>query len=47
MHPLNVELILGHAIGLSDSYYQPTEKEILEDYLKALDLFTIIISKNS
>jgi len=27
MHPLNDELILGHAIGLSDSYYQPTEKK--------------------
>ena len=41
MRPLNVELTLGHDIGLSGSYYKPTEKEILEDYLKAVDLLTI------
>jgi hypothetical protein len=41
MRPLNVELTLGHDIGLSGSYYKPTEKEVLEDYLKAVDLLTI------
>jgi hypothetical protein len=41
MRPLNVEITLGHDIGLSSSYYKPTEKEILEDYLKAIDLLTI------
>ena len=41
MRPLNVEISLGHDIGLSDSYYKPTEKEVLEDYLKAVDLLTI------
>jgi hypothetical protein len=41
MCPLNVEITLGHDIGLSGSYYKPTEKEILEDYLKTVDLLTI------
>src|SRR5215203_5806086 len=41
MRPLNVEITLGHNIGLSGSYYKPTEKEVLEDYLKAVDLLTI------
>jgi hypothetical protein len=41
MRPLNVEITLGHDIGLSGSYYKPTEKEVLEDYLKAVDLVTI------
>ena len=36
MHPLNVELILGHAIGLSDSYYQPTEKKNFRGLFKSL-----------
>ncbi len=41
MRPLNVEITLGHNIGLSGSYYKPTGKEILEDYLKATGLLTI------
>jgi len=41
MRPINVEMTMGHNIGLSDCYYRPTEKEILNDYLKAVDLLTI------
>jgi hypothetical protein len=41
MKPINVELIMGHDIGISESYYKPTELEVLEDYLKAADLLTI------
>ncbi len=41
MKPANVELLLGHSIGISDSYYRPTEKDLLEDYLKAVPLLTI------
>lgn len=41
MKPLNVELLMGHDFGISDSYYRPTEKEVLDDYLKAIDLLTI------
>jgi predicted nucleic acid-binding Zn-ribbon protein len=33
--------LMGHNIGLSKSYYKPTEKELLEDYLNAIDLLTI------
>ena len=32
---------MGHNIGISKSYYKPTEKEVLEDYLKAVDLLTM------
>ena len=28
-------------IGISDSYYRATEKEVLEDYLKAIELLSI------
>lgn len=35
------ELILGHSIGLGNSYYRPTSDELLGEYLKAVDLLTI------
>jgi hypothetical protein len=41
MKPINVELTMGHDIGVSASYYKPTEVQVLEDYLKAADLLTI------
>jgi hypothetical protein len=41
MNRLNSELLLGHAIGLSSSYYRPTEQELLQDYLKAVPSLTI------
>ncbi|MDN5845899.1 MAG: hypothetical protein L0H53_06450 [Candidatus Nitrosocosmicus sp.] len=41
MRPINVEITMGHNIGLSDCYYRPTEKEVSNDYLKAVDLLTI------
>jgi hypothetical protein len=41
MRPINVEITMGHDIGISASYYKPTEKEVLDDYLKAVDLLTI------
>jgi hypothetical protein len=34
-------MLLGHSIGLSDSYYKPTEKEMLTEYLKVVDALTI------
>jgi len=34
MRPINVEITMGHDIGISGSYYKPTEKEVLEDYVK-------------
>ena len=41
MKPINVEITMGHNIGLSASYYKPKEKEVLEDYIKAVNLLTI------
>lgn len=41
MKSINIELLMGHSIGISDSYYRITESELLEDYLKAVDLLTI------
>ena len=41
MKSINVEILMGHSIGVSDSYYKPKENEILDDYLKAVDSLTI------
>lgn len=41
MKPINVETLMGHRPGISDSYYRPTESELLEDYLKVVDHLTI------
>jgi hypothetical protein len=41
MKPINVEITMGYDIGISASYYKPTEREVLEDYLKAIPLLTI------
>jgi hypothetical protein len=41
MRPINVEITMGHNIGVSESYYKPTEREVMEDYLKAIELLTI------
>ncbi|KAA2282963.1 hypothetical protein [Candidatus Nitrosocosmicus sp. SS] len=41
MRPINVEITMGHNIGLSDCYYRPTEREVSDDYLKAVDLLTV------
>ena len=27
MKPINVEILIGHSVGTSDSYYEPTETE--------------------
>lgn len=41
MKSINVEILMGHTIGVSDSYYKPTERELLADYLKAESLLSI------
>jgi hypothetical protein len=41
MKPANVEVTMGHDLKTSESYWKPTEREILEDYLKAVPLLTI------
>jgi hypothetical protein len=42
MRPINVETLMGHSTGISDSYYKPNEKELLDDYLKATDELTFL-----
>jgi len=41
MMPINIEILMGHSVGLSDSYYRATERDLLEDYLKAVRDLTI------
>jgi hypothetical protein len=41
MKPINVELTMGHDIGISASYYKPTIQEVLEDYIKAVPFLSI------
>jgi hypothetical protein len=41
MMPANVETLMGHHIGVSESYWRPTDQEVLEDYLKAVPLLSI------
>jgi site-specific recombinase XerC len=41
MKPINIEKLLSHSIGISNSYYRPTDTELLEDYLKAVGSLTI------
>ncbi|MGD1838537.1 MAG: hypothetical protein ACPKPY_10840 [Nitrososphaeraceae archaeon] len=35
MRSINIEILLGHNIGVSSSYYKPKEQEVLNDFLKA------------
>jgi integrase len=42
MKSINVELLMGHNIGVSGHYYRPAESDILEDYMThAADGLTI------
>lgn len=41
MKSINIEILMSHSIGVSDSYYKPKETEILQDYLKAVESLTI------
>jgi hypothetical protein len=41
MKPINIEKLMNHSVGISDSYYRATENELLEDYLRAVELLVI------
>ena len=45
MKSLDVEMLLGHGVGLADNYYRPQESEILEEYLKAVQGLTILTTR--
>jgi len=42
MRSINVEILLDHSTGISDSYYRPNENELLKDYLNAIPELTIL-----
>jgi integrase len=46
MRSINIETLMGHSIGISDSYYRATEDEILNDYLKATENYLTINDQN-
>jgi integrase len=33
MKPIDVETLMGHSTGISDSYYRPTEHDLMQSYL--------------
>lgn len=41
MKSINVEICMGHNIGVSKSYYKPTDMELLKDYLKGVEVLTL------
>jgi hypothetical protein len=41
LNPEAREMLLGHSIALGDNYYRPDSSEILDEYMKAVDLLTI------
>jgi hypothetical protein len=41
MRPINIEKLMNHSVGISDSYYRATEQELLDDYLHAIEYLSI------
>ena len=41
MKPINIEKLMNHSVGISDSYYRATEQELLDDYLHVIDYLSI------
>lgn len=41
MRPIDVETLMGHSTGISDSYYRPTENDLLDAYLKIVQSLAI------
>jgi CII-binding regulator of phage lambda lysogenization HflD len=41
MRPLNVELLMDHKTGVADSYWRPTEQDLLDDYCRAIEYLTV------
>ncbi len=47
MKSINIENLMNHSIGVSNSYYRPQEKELLDDYLQAVEHLTIKENNNN
>jgi len=41
MKSINIEVLMGHSIGISDSYYKITQDDLLTEYLKASDYLMV------
>jgi integrase len=41
MRPSTSKMLMGHSLGIDDSYFKPTEEEMLQDYLKAVPSLTV------
>jgi integrase len=41
LNPEIREMLLGHKIGLASAYYKPTQEDMYNEYLKAVNLLTI------
>jgi hypothetical protein len=41
MKSINIELLMGHSIGISDHYYKPSESNLIDDYLRAVPFLTV------
>jgi hypothetical protein len=46
MKSINIEILMNHSTGVTDSYYRPQEGEMLQDYLKAIEHLTISKDKD-
>jgi hypothetical protein len=46
MKPINIEILLCHSVGISSSYYRPTENDLLNDYLRVVDDYLSIDREN-
>jgi integrase len=47
MKSINIEILMNHSVGVTDSYYRPQENDLLQDYLKAIDSLTISKDKKT
>ena len=47
MKSINIENLMNHSIGVSNSYYRSQEKELLDDYLQAVEHLTIKENNNN
>jgi len=45
--PIITEMLMGHGVGVSNSYMKPTARELVEEYSKAIDELTIIKGKET
>jgi integrase len=41
MHSAKVEVLMGHSLGISNSYIRFTEEQLLEDYLQVVNYLTV------